>query len=166
MRPSKRKAVSTYLETFILVGVAAGCSGVVMGTALHLFGSFGAESISLVGVSIRQGTYTAVESVTLVGSGSSSIPTFFLSTSEAPSSEPYCLLLVDPANDVVLSDSCEGHQTNPGTVEVVSPVGSGDELTVQLVIMGEAFVVGSSHTVTITAEDGSQQSVQVLVTSG
>jgi hypothetical protein len=164
LRPDRKRGVSTFIETFILIGVAAGGSGAVMGAALHYFGSLGGVPISIVGASIRQGTFSAVESVTLVYSGENSIPSLILSTSQAPSSASYCVSLFDSANDTLLKDSCPTVQTNPGTVDVTAPLVSGDEVTVQLVITGGGFTLGSSHTVTITAEDGSQQSEQVIVT--
>jgi hypothetical protein len=164
LRPRRKRGISTFLETFILIGIAAGGSGVAMGAALRYFGSLGGGSISIVGASIRQGAFSAVESVTLVYSGETPAASFTLSTSQAPSSASFCLSLFDPANETVLTDSCPSWQTDPGTVEVTTPLVPGDEVTIQLVITGGVFAVGSSHTVAITAEDGSQQIEQVMVT--
>ena len=163
MRPRGKRGVSTYLEVFLLIGVAIGGSGLVLGAATRYLGSSSGPSVSIVSAAIRQGPYSAVESVAVAESGAGSLGAFNLTTSQAPESAPYCYSVDDPVSGEVLSSTCPGQAVGPGTIEI--PPGSvrGGSVLVEVVVAGWAFAPGSSHLVSVTASDGSEASAEVEV---
>lgn len=161
-----RTGVSAYLEVFLLIGVATAGSGIVFGAAAGFFGSLGSPTLSIAAVSIRQGPYAAVESVTVVGSGQGSLGNLVITTSGVPSSSTFCYSILDPVSRSALSSTCPTLQPNPGTLSVSPPSGAGISVLVELVIVGNIFTPGSSHLVTVTSSGGAQQSSAAQVVPG
>ncbi|MDE1853620.1 MAG: hypothetical protein KGI38_07725 [Thaumarchaeota archaeon] len=157
----RRMGVSNFLEVFILIGVAVGGSGLVLGAVSGYFGSFYGTSLSLTGATIRQGSFTAVESITVFDSGQVPMQSFVVSTEPAPSSGSYCYSLLDPATRGLVASTCPTMRAGPGSVSVSSPLAPGKGIVVELIVMGGGFTVGSSYAITVTASTGSQEVVSV-----
>lgn len=155
----RRSAVSNFLEVFILIGVAVGGSGLMLGAVSGYFGSFDGPSLSLTGASIRQGSFAAVESITVFDSGQAPMQSFVVTTEPAPGSGSYCYSLLDPATRGLIASTCPTMRAGPGSVNVSSPVAPGKGVTVELIVMGGGFAVGSSYAITVTGSTGSQEAV-------
>jgi len=156
--------VSAYLEAFVLNGIAAGGSALVLGAALPLSSSLRGESLAVQDESVRQGTYLAIERFTVVNTGQIAMSSFTVSTSPVPDSAPYCYAVYNVATGLRSAGSCPTTATNPNSVTIDSPLQPGGGADVVITIFGPVFEIGTTCTVTLTASDGGQQSVSVLVT--
>ena len=155
--------MSGYIEVFILVAIALGGSGMVLGAAGALVGSASAPSVGVASAAIRQGPYTAVESVTVSDLGTGPLGAFTITTSQAPAAASYCYSVEDPAGGAVLSTTCPGYAVDPGTVVVTVAVKPGGSEVVELVITGGAFLLGSAHQISVTTSSGAQAAADVQV---
>ncbi len=162
MRPD-RCGVAGYLEVFILIAVAMGGAALVMGAALGYFAAMGGGSVSVVGASIRQGPYSAVETLLVTDDSGTALGSFAVTTSGAPSAASYCYSVYDTSDRAVLASSCPAPGSDPGSVRVATALVPGATVLVEVVVSGDAFAVGSSHLVTVTAAEGAQQAVEVRV---
>jgi hypothetical protein len=148
---------------FILVGIAVGGSGVVFGAATALLGGAPGPSVSIVSASIRQGPYSAVESVTVADAGTAPLGPFVISTSQAPGAGVYCYSVEDPSSRALLSSTCPATSADPGEVAVPASVPAGGSLLVELVITGGSFALGSDHQVSVTTSSGAGAAADVQV---
>ncbi|MDE1858457.1 MAG: hypothetical protein KGI26_05285 [Thaumarchaeota archaeon] len=163
MGPRARAGVSIYLEVFLLIGIALGGAGLVFGAAATLVGSASGPSASIVSASIRQGPYSAVESVTVEDVGTQPLGALTVVTSGAPASGMYCYSVEDPGSGAVLASTCPSLMADPGTVTLSAGVGEGGSVLVELVVTGGSFAVGSTHLVSVTAASGAQADAEVQV---
>jgi len=156
--------VSAYVEAFVLIGIAVGGSALVLGAALPYVSALRGPSVAVQGESIRQGAYLAIEKLTVMNLGQTPISSFAVSTSQVPSSASYCYVAYDPATGAQLTGTCPATATNPSAVPIGYEIGPGGAAGVVITIIGLAFEVGSTCTITVTTSSGAQQTVGVLVT--
>ena len=152
-----------YLEVFLLIGVALGGAGLVFGGGAALLGSASGPSASIVSVSIRQGSYSAVESVTVEDVGTQPLGALTVVTSGAPPSALYCYSVEVPGSGALLASTCPSLSSDPGTVNLPAAAGEGGSVLVELVVTGGSFAVGSTHLVSVTASSGAQAAAEVQV---
>ena len=163
MRASKRPGASTYIEVFVLVGIVIGGSGIVLDAALGYTRTMSGPAVTIVGASVRQGAYLASEELAIINSGDGSAASFALVTTGVAPSALYCYSLYNLGTKSLLFSSCPATSQNPGSVPVSYALAPGQSVLVEITVMGEAFTVGSSCQVTVTASSGAQQSVGVQV---
>ncbi|MDG6986054.1 MAG: hypothetical protein JRM73_04830 [Nitrososphaerota archaeon] len=155
--------MSVYLEVFILIGVAIGGSAVVYGAASRYVGALSGPSVTVAAASIRQGSYSAVESVTVDGSADGQAGTLVISTSGAPTAASYCYSVMDPYTGAVSTSTCPSMSSDPATVSIPVPAQGWTGVLVQLIVTGGGFALGSGHLVTVTASEGAQATAEVQV---
>jgi hypothetical protein len=158
----RRRAVSNFLEVFILIGVALGGSGIVLGVGLA-YASLPNASFSITGLSISQGSYSTIETMTILDSGETQLGPFTLITQGAPVTSTYCYSVLNPASRALISSTCPSMAEDPGSVRIAVTISPGQGITLELLIEGEGFILGSSHMVTVTASSGAQQGAEVQV---
>ncbi len=158
-----RAGVSAYIEAFVLIGVAVGGAGLVFGAASSYGSSIQGTSVSLGAVSVRQGSYAAVERVTVYDSGDSPISAFTLSNQGVSNTALYCYTLTLPPSVVAAATNCPPTNAGPSTVHIPFTVKPGQSLLVDVTFTGRAFAVGSTASITVTTSDGAQASVSALV---
>ncbi len=159
MRP--RAGVSTYLEVFILVGVATGCSAIAYSAVSSYAASASGPSLSVQGASIRQGTDAAVVTMTVVDTGDTALSSVQVT---AGASSPYCVSLLS-SSGAVLSSGCP-------TLTTTLPIALGATLqpggsVVAVVTFPEsgAFTVGAQYEVTASA-GGTVDALYVVAVPG
>lgn len=162
MRPSPRAAVSTYIEVFLLIALAAGGSGLVFGAGLGVASSAGGPGVSLADATIRQGEYVAVERVAIYNTGKAPF-SFALSTTRVSSSATYCYTLYDPSGAAVVATTCPGAAPDAATVDIPTSLVPGKGVLLALTISGRAFALGSECDLTVTTSAGAQGSVAATV---
>ena len=155
--------MSGYLEVFVLIGIAMAATALAFSAVSPYASSLQGASVTLSDASIRQGTYVALETLTVYNSGGPSATGLTVTTAGVPSSADYCVSLVNPSTMAVLSSTCPSVTVNPGSVQVAWTLPSGGGLMVELTITGSSFTVGSSYPVTVTTSVGSQASLEVQV---
>jgi hypothetical protein len=159
----RRSGASTYIEVFVLIGIAAGGSAAVLSAVLPYSSALQGPSVNIEDTSLRQGAYIAIESLTVYNSGQTAMSSFVLSTSQAPVLAPYCYTTYNTATGAELTSTCPATAGNPGSVSVGYPVPPGGSVGVVVTIMGQAFTVGEGCAVTVTTSAGAQQTAEVQV---
>ena len=162
-RARARPGVSTYVEVFVLGAIAGGGSAVVFSAASAYAGLLRGPSVSILGASITQGPYLALERVTVYNSGQVPLSSFTVSTSQAPDSASVCYLLLDPRTMTSVGATCPSMANDPGVVAVAHPLPSASALLVELMLTGGSFRIGATSTVTVTTSAGAQATQNVVV---
>ncbi len=159
-----RAAVSTYVEAFILIGVAVGGASLVFSAASPYASSAQGQSISLGVSTIRQGVYLAVERVALYNLGNAPISSFTILNEGVSGSAAECFALSVPPSSAVVATNCppSGPGSNPLSVGYQIP--SSGALLVELTLTGKAVTIGSTVGIVVTASTGAQVSAAILVT--
>ena len=158
-----RFGASAYVEAFVLLGIVAGGSGLVLGGALQLATSFHGEDVAVLDESIHQGTYLAIERLTLMNTGQSPMSSFVISTSGIPDSASYCYTVYDLGTNSQRAGTCPVTASDPTSVTIGYPVQPGGGVGIVITIFGSVFGIGSTCTLTVTTSTGAQQTVGVLV---
>ena len=158
-----RQGVSSYVEAFVLIGIAAGGSALVLSAALPFASSLGGPSVAVQDEGIRQGAYLAIESLTVLNVGRAPITSFVVSTSQVSSSASYCYSIYDLATGARSAGTCPATAKNPGSVAIDYPVQPGEATGVAITIIGSVFEIGSTYTIAVTTSAGGQEAVDVLV---
>lgn len=162
MEPETRRAVSTYLQTFILIAVASGAS-------VFLYSSLGGYSASLQGVSIsisnasvRQGSALAFETVQVANTGTVSISSFTLATPGISSTASYGVSLENIASGSSSSSSGTGPASIPLTVTIAP---GQSELVTVTIYAGNVFTIGTGYSLYVVASGASAQQAVSAVPS-
>ncbi len=93
---TSRRAVSTYLETFILIGVVVGGSALVYATTIRFSAPVqNSSSITVSDVSIRQGSGVALEKMVISNTGTVSFTSFTITNVGSSSLAPYGLVVTN-----------------------------------------------------------------------
>lgn len=163
MRARSREAVSNYLSTFLLIGVAVGGTGIVIGATSNYTSALGGASVSVAGAGIMQGAYMAVERLTVFNSGGVPEGEFTISTPGAPASASYCYTLTDPKTMAKVTSTCPAMSINPSVVAISDPLPPGGAVLVDLTIGGNLFSIGTGEPIMVTSSTGAQQSLSVQV---
>jgi len=158
LNPDKRAGASTYLEVFLLIGVAVAGSAVVLEAGLRSVASAQGASVMVTEGSIRQGAYFAVETLLVQNTGDVPFASFEVVTGGVSKAASFCYTLYDPISLSTVLTSCPVMAPNPAAVSVSAAVPPGRGLIVELTVMGQAFPPGSVSTVTVTTSAGSQGS--------
>ncbi len=165
MAARRRVAASSYVEVFILIAVAAGGSGAAYGVVSAYPAMLRGPSVSILSASIAQGSYLALERVTVYNSGQVPVSSFTVATAQSPASASFCYSLIDPRTVTPISSTCPALSSNPGVLQVAYSLASGKAVLVELYVTGTPFRVGSSSSVTVTTSAGGQATYGVTVGS-
>lgn len=161
MEPRSRSGVSTYLELFLLIGVATGGSALVYATAGSYAAAPQGPAISVSAATIRQGSEVAVERITVANTGSVSFSSLTVSTPSLPTSTTYCYSVSTSAAPP--TSTCPTMSANPSPITIAAIVTPGGTATVQLTMVGgNVFTEGSAYAVVVTASNSAQVSLRVV----
>ncbi len=158
MELRRRSAVSTYLEVFVLVGVASGASALVF----SMVGKYGASSqgaaVMVTYVSIKQGLNEAVVKLVVENTGSVPFSSFTVSIQGIPAAQFY-VSLVNVGTGLTVSPS-PASGTSPASVTESVSVPPGQSLAVTIVIVsGTEFTAGSRYSLIVSTSAAAQQQV-------
>ena len=159
--PSASRAASTYIETFILIGIAVGGSGIVFGAMGKFSASTQGPGVALSGATIRQGQYLAVLSLTLFNTGQSSITSVTLTTSGVLGPSSYCYSLLNPVTREVISGTCPTMASYSGSLPLTVTIPAGGGVLAELTLVGTPFTVGTSYLVSVITSAGAAESQSV-----
>jgi len=167
----QRRAVSTYLETFLLVAVAAGGSAAVFSAMAGYVGTSRGAEFAVTGAEMRQGTYAALERISIANTGTASLGSFTL-TSTIPPSAQYCANLVyEPGGGTVgfapPPPACgQGAAADPASITIVpsEAVASGETVVLSVVIYSSSeFQAGTEYSMVVSASGAAEQVTVVAV---
>ena len=169
MTRERRPGVSTYLETFILIAVAAGGAAAVFSAAGGYISSAGGASIAVSGLEVRQGPYLAVERVSLTNTGSLRVASFTVTTGDSSAAQ-YCATLVDESSGSPVAFSAppaacgSGTSANPASVTITPsrPISQGDSVAITLLVSSaDQFQPGVDYNVVVSASGAAEQASAV-----
>lgn len=165
--PHKAKGISTYLQTFLLIGVALGGSAIAYKTVYQYSGEAPTQSLAVSNPSIRQGTNFAVERITVTNQGTAALSSFSVLTQGISAALTYCASVWNPQTQTTIINNCPTMTANPTSVQFSASIPAGGSYVVVLTILGaNAFTVGRSYELTLTSSGGSQAAVGVVATPG
>lgn len=160
-----RKAVSTYVEVFILMAIVLAGSALVYAAATGLASSSeSGASVQITGGSIRQGEGVAVETVTIANIGTATISSMTLTTAGVASAGTFFLSLASPSTGSTLTSGC-GAGTNPASVAMCFALPAGQSVVATLTIEAQLFTVGARYTVSLSASPPALAVAQVVAAS-
>jgi hypothetical protein len=157
-----RRGVSTYIQTFILVGVTLGGSSIAYSTVTKYASSTQGPSIAVADPSVVQGSGVAVERLTVSNTGSTAFTSFTISTPGLSGS--YCYSLKNAlSGGTILAASPPCALANPSSVTATTTVSPGGAVTIALTIIGgNVFTPGTSYNVLVSTSNAAQVSLKVV----
>ena len=160
MEPSSRRAVSTFIQTFMLVGIVAGASVLVYAAMGSYSASLKGAAISASNGSIRQGSSMAIETVEVGNTGTVSFSSLTLATSGISSTASYSVSV----DNLVTGSVTTASGSRPATISITTNLLPGQSIVITVTInAGSVFTFGNPYTVYVTAAGASaQQTVSVL----
>ena len=162
MAPKKLRAVSTYIEVFILMAIVlAGSALVYVAAASIASSSQVGASLQISGAAIRQGAGVAVETMTIANTGAVAITSFTITTAGVTSSATFYLSLLNPLTGSPVSSSC-GPGTNPLSVLVCCYMPPGQSIIATVTIDANVFTVVGRYALTVSASPASQATALVI----
>jgi hypothetical protein len=161
LEPSTRRAVSTYVETFILLAVAiAGSSMVYAATSNYTTAAQG-PAVAVSDCIIKQGSNVAIERMVLANTGTITFSSFTILTSGIPSNQFY-ITLTNAANGAPIAASPPSGTTPASITEAVSiPPGQSVLVSITIVSPNE-FTLGTRYSIIVNTSPAAQQQVLVL----
>ncbi|MBI3858813.1 MAG: hypothetical protein HY296_01020 [Thaumarchaeota archaeon] len=144
----RRKGVSTYIEVFVLIGIATGGSALAYSAVGRLGASSSGPSFGVTDQTIRQGTNAATERMTVTNTGQTGITSFKVYPGVASA---YCVSVSSVSSGAVLSTTCPA-TSNVFPVALSVNLDPGASVVFVLFFPGAAvFQVGSAYPVTLAA---------------
>jgi hypothetical protein len=169
-----RRGVSTYIETFTLIGIALGGTVIIYSAMNWYAASAGGPSVAVSGAVLSQGPYAALEKIPLTDTGTTSFISFTIITAGISPSPSYCVTLTNDAGGALGFStppaSCgSGTTTDPSSVTVTpaSAISPGQFVVLSVVIFSSGeFSVGTGYTITVTTSGGAQQTIAATAVPG
>jgi hypothetical protein len=159
----KRKAVSTYLEVFILIGIVTAVTVLVFSAVTQYEPVSQGPSIAVSDASIRQGLDQAVESMVLANTGTVSFSSFTISTAGTTggiSDAQFYVTLTNVANGSSMAPSLASGATGDSSITENATVSPGQSVLATITIVNASeFTIGESYGV-IVSSSGAQSSLQ------
>lgn len=161
MEPRARKAVSTFLQTFILVAVAVGASSMVYEAANNYASAAQGPSVAVSDVTIRQGSNVAVERMVIANTGTVAFSTFTILNVGIASGQFY-IILTNPATGApVTASPASGAAPSSITETATIPPGLSVLASVTIASANE-FALGARYSVVVSTSAAAQQQVLVV----
>ena len=153
-----RPAVSTYLQTFILVGVALAGSALVVRATSNYQATASGPSVLVQDLSIRQGARAGVVRFLVSNTGPVAVSSFTVLNPGVSALATYCYSAWSASTMVQLVSTCPTLSTNPGSFFVVAPIPPGGGVQVDILLPGTPYVLGRAYSVLVEAVPASQSS--------
>ncbi len=164
MEPRVRSAVSTYLEVFILIGVAVGGSGLVYAATAEFRPAVQGGVVNLSQASIRQGANQAVERMVVSNTGTVSFTSITISTVGIPNAQFY-VALANLATGTAVAPSLASGNTGDSSITESVTLAPGQSILASIIVVStNEFTVGQSYTIIVGASGAAQASMQVAAT--
>ena len=166
MRPRlrHRAGISTYLQTFILIGIALSGSVLVVRAITGLTSA--STSMSVSNFSVRSGAKFSYLQFTVVNQGTVSITSLVVLTPGALKSATYCYEAWSASTQATLASTCPSMTPDPTSVSLPLALPPQSSAQVEIVISGGAFVSGRAYAGTVLSDPASQVSFSAVAVPG
>ena len=163
MEPRERKAVSTFLELFILIGVVIVGTAIVFSAVTRYESASQGPSIAVSDASIRQGSNAAVEKMVIANTGTVSFSSFTVSTSLGSAgiaSSQFYITLTNPATGASVTASPASGTTGDSSITETVTISPGQSVLASITIVSASeFTIGARYSILVSASAGTQQQV-------
>jgi len=163
LRADSRKGVSTFVETFILLGIAIGGAGIAVSAAERYASTLQGPSVSISNLSIRQGAYAAIEEVEVTNTGDTTVDSFVLSTTGINGTADFCYSVSGANERVSQAPSCPAGNPGPASITVQFALDPGQGVLDAVTVEGAPFKLGATESLTIVTSTGAEQTAEVVV---
>ncbi len=162
LEPStKRRAVSTYLETFILVAVAIAGSSIAYAATSNYTSAAQGPTVTVSGCIIKQGSNIAVERMVISNTGTVAFTSFTILTPGIASNQFY-VTLVNAANGTPITVSTASG-TAPTSITETTSILPGQSVLVSVTIIGSnEFTLGTRYSVIVSTSPAAEQELLVF----
>lgn len=161
----KRKAVSTYIEVFILIGIVVAGTAIVFSAVTKYEPVSQGASIGLSDASIRQGSNQAVERMVIANTGTVAFSSFTISTVGTAAGIPnaqFYVTLTNVATSSSITPSPASGTTGDSSITESATISPGQSVLVAVTIVGASeFTIGQSYSVTVSTSPAAQATVSV-----
>jgi len=167
MRYSLRhKAVSTYIEVFILIGVAMAGSALVYAAIINYQLAVQGPEITISQASIRQGVNEAIERIVIANTGTVTLNSFTISTAGTSGGIPnaqFYVALTNVATGASITPSPGSGNTGDNSITETAAISPGQSILVSITFVSSSeFTIGQTYTVIIDAPGSALASIQVV----
>ena len=156
MRARPGRVAAAFVETFVLLAVCVGGTGLVLAASLGYASAIGGSSVSIGDGAIEQGGSAALLRLVVYNTGDASISSFTVSVQGASPLAHFCYSVTDPLTRTPLASTCPPTSVDPSTIAVPYGVSPGHGLLLEVTMAGEAFQTGSRSMVVVTTPGGAQ----------
>jgi hypothetical protein len=166
LEPRRRAAISTYLEVFILIGVAVGGSALVYAVTNKYQPVAQGPGIITSQVSIRQGANQAIERLLVGNVGTVTFNSFTVSTTGSAggiADAQFYVTLTNVAAGASITPSPASGTTGDRVITETATIAPGQSVLATITIVSaNEFTVGQSYSIVVSLS-GAQVSSQVVV---
>jgi hypothetical protein len=161
----RRRAVSTYLEVFILIGIVTAVSALVYSATTQYEPVSQGPSIAVSNASVRQGIDQALERMVISNTGTVSFSAFTISTVGTGGGIPdaqFYVALTNIANSSSVPLSAASGTTGDSSITENATIAPGQSFLATITFVGASeFAVGQPYGVTVSSS-GAQASLQCV----
>lgn len=161
----ERRAVSTFLEVFILIGIVIAGTAIVFAAVTKYEPVSQGASVGVSDASIRQGSNQAVMRVVIANTGTVSFSSFTISTvgtSAGIANAQFYVALINVATSSTVTPSPASGTTGDSAITETATISPGQSVLATITIVGGSeFTIGQSYSVTISTLPAAQATVQV-----
>lgn len=162
----RKRAIATYLQTFVLIAVALAGSLIAYRTVAAYAGTAGAPAVQVWDASIRQDFGVALERLTVSNSGQTTFSSFEVLNPGFASGLSYCYAVTSVSGAVVVQ-TCPRMSLDPSAIRIASNLTSGNTVVVVLVLAGAGAVSpGRSYSFFVIAPGAAVAGGRVVAETG
>jgi len=159
------KGIATYLQTFVLIGVALGGSIIAFREVSAYANSSGGPAIQVWSASITQGAGVVIERLTVSDTGSTEFPYVIVLNPDLAAGASYCYTLASTSG-MAEGGTCPSMSTDPTSIRVGANLTSGGTLVVSIILEGSTVSQGTDYPLLVSAPGASVVSEQVVASPG
>ncbi len=156
-----RKAVSTYLETFILVAVAIAGSSIAYAATSNYTSADQGPAVAVSECIIKQGSNVAVEKMIISNTGTVAFTSFTILTPTIASNQFYITLTDAASGAPIVASQASG--AAPASITETTSILPGQSVLVSLTIIGSnEFTLGTRYSIIVSTSPTAEQQLLVF----
>ncbi len=163
-RRTKRRAVSTYLETFMLVAVAIAGSSIAYAATSNYTSTAQGPAVAVSDCIIKQGSNVAVERMLISNTGTVAFTSFTILTPAIASNQFYITLTDAASGTPTVASQASG--TAPMSITETTPILPGQSVLISITIIGSnEFTLGTKYSIIVSTSPAAEQQLLVFAVS-
>ncbi|MGP8125827.1 MAG: hypothetical protein ACLQEQ_08215 [Nitrososphaerales archaeon] len=165
MQLRERRAVSTFIEVFILIGIVIAGTAIVFAAVTKYEPVSQGASLGISDASIKQGSNQAIVRMVVANTGTVSLSSFTISTvgtSAGIANAQFYVTLINVATSSTITPSQASGTTGDSAITETATISPGQSVLATITIIGAIeFAIGQSYSVTVSTSPAAQATIQV-----